>query len=258
MYGELLVYHERLTTFISGCIESKKCIILIGGLTDGFNALPFTEALNAACIEHGCSLVQVILSSSYLNFGNSSLQKDCEELERLLVYLESERGYQSIILLGHSTGCQDIVWLFRHFCVPESVRAVILQGPVSDADYMHFSQPDLISKYSLLEIADDEMMPIKLFNAPITGYRFKSLCFYNGDDDMFSFGDPNKKSIVKDISAPCLIVMSEHDQYINRDPNLLLSEFEAPHSLLLNTDHYISTNIKEFIAQVFKFGNQYN
>ena len=60
-------------------LPSKKCI-LIGGLSDGLLPVPYTKQLETACHERGWSLVQPIISSSYLGFGHGSLERDTKEI----------------------------------------------------------------------------------------------------------------------------------------------------------------------------------
>ena len=70
------------TTAIAN-LSPKKCILL-GGLSDGMLPVPYTSLLEDICHEHQWSLVQPILSSSYLGFGNGSLDRDVQELEELI------------------------------------------------------------------------------------------------------------------------------------------------------------------------------
>ena len=104
--GTLYTYNEenRLTAFESGDVKSPNSVVFIGGLSDGYNAVPFLEPLTAALAKIGWSLIQVQLSSSYTGFGISSLQKDSTELDYLVEYLKNKRQKQKIMFLGHSTG----------------------------------------------------------------------------------------------------------------------------------------------------------
>ena len=100
--------------------RKKKCI-LVGGLSDGLIPTPSSKLLEECCIEHGFSLVQPILSSSYLGFGYGSLDQDVQELQELMEYLQAHRSSTSndaeddgksnnhqspcqFCLVGHSTG----------------------------------------------------------------------------------------------------------------------------------------------------------
>lgn len=262
--GELVVYDSanRLLAFKSGCLASKTAVVLIGGLTDGLLSLPYVDSLNEACSEKQHMLIQPLLRSSYNGFGHCSLGIDAEDLTRLLNFLENN-GTTNIHLLGHSTGCQDILWLLktRDFDI---IKSATLQGPVSDADYIQNASPELVAKYEAikdsLEMDDDFVLPFKLFGAPISAYRFRSLAIYGGDDDMFSYKSKAKQSILPK-ELPVLVVMSGKDQYVPAHINTmeLLNEFNAEHKLYLpDADHFIGDDISQriFITTFIEFVTQ--
>jgi triacylglycerol esterase/lipase EstA (alpha/beta hydrolase family) len=62
----------------------------------------------------GWSLVQPILSSSYLGFGHGSLSRDTDEIVRLMEYLVCHHSAERFALVGHSTGCQNSIHLLKH------------------------------------------------------------------------------------------------------------------------------------------------
>jgi hypothetical protein len=63
-------------------LPACKCI-LIGGLSDGLIPTPYTKDLEEACHSLGWGFVQPILSSSYLGFGNGSLDRDTSEIRQV-------------------------------------------------------------------------------------------------------------------------------------------------------------------------------
>lgn len=103
--GDLFQYdeEERLNAFETEP-KSDKVVIFIGGLGDGFNAVPFLPPLSKAVSALGWSLVQVQLSSSVDGFGTSNLQTDCKQLDTLVDYLKSKRQKKKFVFIGHSTG----------------------------------------------------------------------------------------------------------------------------------------------------------
>lgn len=105
-HGTLFTYYEpdRLTAFECGPTDSKKTLVYVGGLADGYNSVPFLAPLQRALEEEGWSLVQVQLSSSYTGYGIVNLQKDCDELDHLIEFLKTRRDKSKIVVLGHSTG----------------------------------------------------------------------------------------------------------------------------------------------------------
>lgn len=205
-------------------LPKKKCI-LIGGLSDGLLPVPYTQALEDKIVEcnkiindkknddndenNSWSLIQPILSSSYTGFGHGSLQRDMEEIEELIDYLIKYRQAKEFALIGHSTGCQDIMYLLQHATIDkeyiEKISFVALQAPVSDREstvaYIeknHAAEADkevAIRKHNeILQQAKEmitngkgqEMMARDTFWAPITAQRFVDLNEKYGTDDYFS------------------------------------------------------------------------
>ena len=102
--------------------SSKFCVYL-GGLTDGLLACAYVPGLAACCAAADWALVQPIISSSYAGYGTGSLDRDAEELGVLLRYLVRERGATSFALIGHSTGCQDIVQFMKVADLSNAIKA---------------------------------------------------------------------------------------------------------------------------------------
>lgn len=175
--------NSNLVAFVAHTTGQKVCsnaLILIGGLTDGFMGLAFTESLSRALLDADYSLVMVNLSSSWYQFGFSSLSRDAEELAKHITFLKTRFGFAKIALLGHSTGAQDVLYFLRHGRteVTSLVTGVILQGGVSDREdlgmELYASQvPGMIEEAKRLE-ADgkgDCILSEKLIGAPITANR---------------------------------------------------------------------------------------
>ncbi|KAF7837231.1 uncharacterized protein G2W53_005713 [Senna tora] len=152
----------------------------------------YLEPLAIALDHENWSLIQFLMSSSYTGYGTSSLQQDAKELDQLINYLINKEDSEGVVLLGHSTGCQDIIhFMSTNVACTRAVRAAIFQAPVSDREYMA-TLPETASMIDLAanmikEGRGSELMPRKANpNCPITAYRYNSLSSYNGDDDLFS------------------------------------------------------------------------
>lgn len=104
--GELFTFDEenRLTAFETGPVESGKVVVFIGGLGDGYHAVPFIPLLVKTLEQIGWSLIQVQLQSSYDGYGTSNLQNDTRQLDSLVDYLLKEKKKKKIVFIGHSTG----------------------------------------------------------------------------------------------------------------------------------------------------------
>ncbi|KAL8047843.1 hypothetical protein ABFX02_07G026000 [Erythranthe guttata] len=203
--------------------DYKQQVIFIGGLTDGFLATEYLEPLAIALEKENWSLVQFLFSSSYSGYGISSLKQDAMEIDQLISYFINKEESEGVVLLGHSTGCQDVVYYLRtNAACSRAVRAAILQAPVSDREYKSTlprtaEMIDLASKM-ISEGRGSELMPRESNpDSPITAYRYHSLCAYNGDDDMFSsdFSEDELKQRLGHMSTtPTLVMFSMADENV--------------------------------------------
>ncbi|KAJ4751613.1 UPF0613 protein PB24D3.06c [Rhynchospora pubera] len=198
-------------------------VVFVGGLTDGLLATEYIEPLSIALENNNWSLVQPLLSSSYIGYGTSSLEQDALEIDQLINYLINNENSEGVILLGHSTGCQDIVhYMKTNFACSKAVRGVILQAPVSDREYRATlpetpAMIDLAAKM-ITEGKGNELMPREADSAaPITAYRYHSLCAYMGDDDIFSSDlseDQLRQRLGHMAGTPCQVIFSMADEYV--------------------------------------------
>lgn len=226
--GQLFLYAQGRAAFESSSKSitpsGKKCILL-GGLSDGLLPVPYTSLLEQACHENGWSLVQPILSSSYLGFGHGSLQRDCTELEELLDYLTEYRDGTEFALVGHSTGCQDAVYFLEHSNLRNKLSLVALQAPVSDREGSQSEEGFVDRLQHAQDLLDsdrgDEMLPRSYHWAPITAHRFVDLHAKGGRDDYFSsdYTDKELEGRLGHISKnngdlKVLVTFSGADEYV--------------------------------------------
>ncbi|KAM7459289.1 hypothetical protein LguiA_036733 [Lonicera macranthoides] len=203
--------------------DYKQQVIFIGGLTDGFLATEYLKPLAIALEREKWSLVQFLFSSSYSGYGISSLKQDATELDQLISYLINKEDSEGVVLVGHSTGCQDIVHYMRtNAACSRAVRAAILQAPVTDREYRATlpetaAMIDLASKL-ISEGRGSELMPREANpDSPINAYRYHSLCSYMGDDDMFSSDlseDQLRQILGHMANTPCQVIYSMGDEYV--------------------------------------------
>lgn len=256
--GQLFLYTAGRAAFESNGSFPNKCI-LIGGLSDGLLPVPYTEDLQNACQETGWSLVQPILSSSYTGFGHGRLDRDADELEELLAYLQTHRGLQRACLVGHSTGCQDIVHLLkRKTDLTSLICLAALQAPVSDREGHEHAFLD-----QALDLVNngkpEEMLPRAAFWAPITAQRYVDLHERLGMDDYFSsdLTDDELQDRLGHISVKMLVACSGKDEYASHlDTSRHLERMAAviPKAvplLLPNGNHNLSKGeSREFIEKL--------
>lgn len=220
MKGDLYEYSKGLVAFESGDLLSKKSVVLIGGLGDGFFTIPYTANLSEYLEKKGWSLVQILMKSSYSGYGTSSLQEDLNCIVDALIHLKSVRGKKEAVLLGHSTGCQDIMWLFSQWetysgLLDGFLTKAILQAPVSDREY--YTNAFAHDNEDLLDWAransPDTVHPTE--RPPLSAYRIRALYERLGDDDFFStdLTIEERHGKLKTFPIPTVIVFSGNDEY---------------------------------------------
>ncbi|KAL7484121.1 hypothetical protein ACHAW6_009760 [Cyclotella cf. meneghiniana] len=287
--GQLFQYHTNLAAFESSppskSICRNKCI-LIGGLSDGLIPTPYTSDLEKECHSLGWSLVQPLLSSSYLGFGNGSLSRDTIEIELLMNYLVCHHDADFFTLVGHSTGCQNSIHFLKYgdADMVKKVKFVALQAPVSDRESISLSpgdhDADLEHAKSLVSRdKGEEMMPRSSFWAPITASRYLALFDVNGDDDFFSsdLSDEDLRerlchigNLGKKTGLRLLAVFSGKDEYVPEtiEKEVLLQRLvtgmnngevgnngAARGLLLKNANHNLSDGSGDKDVFVKEFGN---
>ncbi|XP_057992674.1 UPF0613 protein PB24D3.06c-like isoform X2 [Hevea brasiliensis] len=244
----------------------KQQIIFIGGLTDGFLATEYLEPLAVALDREKWSLVQLVMSSSYSGFGTSSLQQDALEIDQLVSCLINKENSEGVVLLGHSTGCQDIVHYMRtNAACSRAVRAAILQAPVSDREY-RASLPETAAMIDLASTMiakgrGSELMPREAdSSSPLTAYRYHSLCAYMGDDEMFSSDlsdDQLRTRLGHMCSTPCQVICSMADEhvpeYVDKTALVERAMGGAEKVEIEHGNHSLSNRVDEAVQAIIDF-----
>lgn len=184
-------------------------MIAVGGLTCGLMYSEYLKPLARRLDEAGWSLVQLLMSSSHQGYGTYGVRRDAEELYDLSRVLKRRYCSECIVILGHSTGCQDAVMYARHHKDKEfaaTLSGVVLQGPVSDREYFG-SYPEcqerLQKARKMIEEGRGKEIAFRMTEmdgAPMTAQRWLDLVSRNGEDDMFS-SDFSDEELQEKLSA---------------------------------------------------------
>ncbi|KAI9864304.1 MAG: hypothetical protein M1813_003224 [Trichoglossum hirsutum] len=124
----------------------KNILLFIGGLGDGLFTVPYTARLARSLPPLSYTLVEVLLTSSYAGWGTGSVSRDAQELALCVSYFRERKkpAGGKIVLMGHSTGCQDTMEYLtgEGSASRPPVDGAVLQAPVSDREAIQM----LISK----------------------------------------------------------------------------------------------------------------
>jgi pimeloyl-ACP methyl ester carboxylesterase len=205
---------------------SRNTLIFLAGLSDTLAVVPYLPRLAEAVAPLDFSLVQPQLSSSLGGYGLSSLEADAQEVCLLIDYLHDRHidpkpKDGKVVIMGHSTGTQDVVQILSQKRRGTVVDGGVLQAAISDREYFERENEKGSPGQVMLEHASSlvekgqgttllerhmDVPPPRLpsseenkvngaaFQVPaMTAYRFWSLNAKGGDDDYFSSDLPDSR-----------------------------------------------------------------
>ncbi|GMK58736.1 hypothetical protein CspeluHIS016_0601780 [Cutaneotrichosporon spelunceum] len=225
--GHFSTHEGKTLPYVVSGPHSPKAVIFIGGLYNGLGDVPYTHALSDALSRAGWKLVQFHWSSAYEGFGTGSLARDASEIHALADHLRAHHT-STIVVMGHSTGSQDVLHLLTTL---GGAEGGIMQAPVSDREHLSVDPTtkawtDFLPAATVMveEGRGKELVPgfDKVGGMHMSAYRLWSLMSPSGDDDYFSSDLPDKPDGVHKhplaesfgaLPVPVLALFSEKDEY---------------------------------------------
>ncbi|OJD34222.1 uncharacterized protein BKCO1_2400011 [Diplodia corticola] len=206
----LLAFEHRPAN--ASAATNTNVLIWVGGLGDGLLTVPYPTAI-ASKLPPNWILAQPLLSSSYAGWGTSSLVRDADELAQCVKYFRERRGPGAkIVVMGHSTGCQDAIEYVSSPSDPSAAAsrtpldAVILQAPASDRQAMlqslgkaSFDAANDVARQYVEDGRGEDVLPFRVTEkdfkkTPISARRWLALASPDkkGADDFFSDDLPDE------------------------------------------------------------------
>ncbi|KAF7195031.1 Fusarinine C esterase sidJ [Pseudocercospora fuligena] len=180
-------------------------LLWVGGMFDTLHSVSYPFKI-AEALPPTWSLVTASLSSAGHSWGVSSIAKDAEDMAKIISYLKEKRPGGKVVIMGHSTGCQDCMEYLvgkGHEKRP-NVDGIILQAPVSDREALDHELPaamkqeaDQLAMKMCRERNGNEYIPNRLTRPvfgrlAVTAKRWLDVSSpgpdHNGADDYFSSG----------------------------------------------------------------------
>lgn len=179
----------------------RNALIFLGGLGDGPHGIPYVKKIaNAIAGESDYAVYEPRLSSAFSAWGYGGLHNDVKEISALVKYLRTTTfKIGRIVLMGHSTGCQDCMYYATHGDEMglEKVDGFILQGPVSDREAILavFEEESpgkgqarmdlsvqvakkMINEGTAQDCMPREWLPKEFWASPVSAYRWFSLASF--------------------------------------------------------------------------------
>ncbi|KAK5173645.1 uncharacterized protein LTR77_002326 [Saxophila tyrrhenica] len=185
-------------------------LLWVGGMFDtpGSVSYPFSIAQS---LGPTWTVMTALLGSSGLSWGVSSIARDAEDMAKIVAYIKELRPGGMIIIMGHSTGCQDCMEYIvgKNAEKRPAVDGIILQAPVSDREaimndlpeaFMH--EANQLALQMCRDGKDKDAMPNRLTKQvfgriAITARRWVDISspgpYHEGADDYFSSDLPDKR-----------------------------------------------------------------
>lgn len=118
-------------------------LLWVGGMFDTFLSVSYPLAI-AHALSPSWSVVTTSLDSAGKGWGVGSIARDAEDMAKIIAYLKEQRPDGKVIIMGHSTGCQDCMEYLvgKNAEKRPAVDGVILQAPVSDREALSTTLPE--------------------------------------------------------------------------------------------------------------------
>ena len=210
-------------------------ILWIGGMSDTPLAVAYPLSI-ARALDPTWSLTTASLASTAMGWGACTVARDADDMARLVAYVRELRPGGRIVLMGHSTGCQDCMEYLtgRHAGDRPPVDGVILQAPVSDRQALTDMLPQAIMEEANAlalkmcgEGKDADFMPARLTSPAfeqvgVTARRWVDVASpgpaHDGADDFFSsdLADDRLEASFGRLprTSPLLVLFSGADAYV--------------------------------------------
>lgn len=237
MHAVVVEYRPGLPlhlSFAKNTCDRSHALIFVNGLGDSLLAGGWFTSLGR-CFSSDLALpfgvfAYVTLRSHNSRHGLYGLEEDAEDIDAAIRHVCRECSVTKITLMGHSTGCQDMLTWYRRFYgsdVSYKLKRLILQGGVSDheAAPMYAGVEEL--RQAVTHMSDNDL--IVCMGTAMRVQRFRSLFVERwGEEDMFHSQRPSYPDLAG-VQVPCLILYSLHDQYVpaSVDKAALMRRFEA-------------------------------
>lgn len=240
--GILFTYNSHGCIAYKSKIKSSNFLIFIDGMGGNILSSQYFTNIKDYCDSNSIVLVYPQLRS-HPNYKLFTIQNDIEDISSLVSKIDG-----NIVILGHSTGCQDSL-LYIEASKNPKVKGIILQAPVSDIEANH----DLNLKETITRAKKSGLF--FEYNGDIwLSERFITVYDERNKEDLFSSYLTDSEFSKWKNYCPILSVLSLQDEFCEKN---LSKKFEkmGTVAVLEEGDHSLTSNqvrIK-FIEKVDEF-----
>ena len=171
---------------------------------------------------------------SFIGGAAHEVFSECvDDIEGAVQFAKSQ-GAKHVILVGHSTGSQKAIYYLSKKDNQRKIHSVILLSALSDfaVTMSHTTVEDYksllkISEALVMQGSEHTLLPASIWPALADAQRFLSLTTPTSEEEIFSYYDPDKKSIFSNITLPLLVVFGDDDEYRDRPVKQIVEWFDT-------------------------------
>lgn len=226
---------EQVGILYTPMVETKKIVIHVHGLNGNFYENRFLDDLAKAYTRQHIAfltfnnrgvnyITELLKGSEYEIIGGcfESFKDSILDIEGVINWVK-DKGYQEIILEGHSYGCNKVLYYY-HMKHDKDIKNIVLLAPcdipaevkkyLNNEEYNKAfnDSSKLIKEGKAKELIDFKIMANGKISAGTYYYDFLP----NGENDFIRYReDINSESkVLKDISIPVLVIFGDKDDCV--------------------------------------------
>lgn len=157
---------------------------------------------------------------------------DCADDLQGAVDLLRQRGVRRIYLVGHSTGCQKIVYYLSRTGTQRRIAGAVLLCPISDyagaahEDERKRRKGEIAARKLVRRGKPHELLPSGLWRGSIDAQRFLSLYTPDSKEEIFTYAQPRKvPRTFRKVKIPLLVLFAGDDEYRDRSTEEIAAWF---------------------------------
>lgn len=256
--------------------KAKRVFVLVHGLTSSAfsisRVLPLLDAKTAVLTfnNRGHGIVNDVKTKKkttepILAGSAHELFADCVDDIDGAVRFVKKQGAKEVHLIGHSTGCQKIVYWASKRNGGRSAQSITLLAPISDyASQKHMLGEKKLERgvaYAWKMVREGrarQMMPKEFAGVfPCDAQRFLSLYTPESAEEVFSYAHKRVPEALRATRVPIHLVLAEKDEFSDRKPERI-AEWFAEHTRILSvtvirgSNHFFKKKEKEVARAVRK------
>ncbi len=168
-------------------------------------------------------------------------------------------GAKNIYLMGHSTGCQKIIYYLAKKKI-DNIQGAILLAPMSDypsalIDKKASHKAEFYARKLVKAGRDHELLPENIWPSLIDAQRYLSLYTPDSAEEIFTYASNQEPKLLKKVKVPLLIVLAGDDQHRDRPVAEIADWFKINRrvdkiKIIKNSQHHFKGFTKNIVKEI--------